>query len=235
VSIAVEISDWPSAVIPYRQMLRAAGSNVRSGFTLATVQQSHPEIGGRAVLEAEFSNFGGDVDSTMISGLISEVYAGRVFRMPVTRSAQTVSAIELGATESIDIDGLPWSNDEPWSNDQNWAFNPVAEITADALEGSVSLTVDLTPYGRVLSFGKWIGIGAEIDGAPNMVRRVQYNGLIATLSMSLPLRADFEAGDLIRFKPTMLGTVQNPEEFAGMFEAGEIIKPGRVRLLEALL
>jgi hypothetical protein len=231
VTDTIEVNDWPLSIVPARQLMFAAGVSAPGGFTLSGIRTSTPQIGGRAVLKMEFGYKGGDVDPVLVSWLASELGNGSIFSIPIYRSPQLVLASDLGLSASVDDIGLPWDNEGPWDNGQNWAFEPVAEASAAALKGSVTLVVDTTPIGAVLTHGKIIGH----KGRAYMIRRASYAGVICTLTLSLPLRVAVADGDLITLRPAMYVTAEDPDSFRTLFEPGGLIQPGSLNFLEAFV
>lgn len=232
--ITPTILDWPSAIVPAGQMFYAGGQSVDGGFTTGGTLIAAPEAGGRAMLQAQFSAFGGwggRVNARLISWLFSKIANQTIWRFPIARSPQLVSAMDLGLDPALDDDGIPWDNDQPFDNGFNWLFEPAVEVTVAALEGSTSITLDLTAYGDVLQYGHLIGH----HGRAYHVDEIDYPGDgAATLTVSPPLREDVGIGDLITFRPTMLCTVQDPSAFRAMFAPAGIIVPGSLTMLEAL-
>ena len=236
----VPIFDWPSAVSPWKQAFRAGGAAQDSGFTLGGSAILTPEAGGRAWLDAQFSYTGG-IKGRLVSWLLSKIMNGNVFRVPVARSAQLVSALDLGLPFTYDQFGNPWSNGLPWGSRFNWQFEPCIVATADASEGSTTVSVDLGSttvsvdlgvIGQVLNFGHPVGH----LGRCYVIDDIAYGaGTLATLTLNPPLRVDVTAGDLFTLRPSMLATVPDPTGFQALFEPGGVIQPGTISFREALL
>lgn len=229
-AVTPTIYQWPASIIPARAMFYAGGQGIEGGYTTGGVLNVYREAGGRAALEATFSNFGG-VNARLISWLTSLVMNGRVFRFPLSRCPQLVSARDLGLSASLEWDGLPWDNDQPFDNDENWAFEPVVEASAAALKGSATLVLDVGDTGEALQHGHVIG---HADRA-YMVEAIDYDGTEATLTVSPPLRVAVADGDLVTFRPSMLCSVEDPGAFRSMFDVGGIIQPGSLTLREVLI
>jgi hypothetical protein len=229
------IYDWPASVQPNRSMFYAGGQAVDGGFTVAGARIASPEPGGLAMLEATFSANGGRSNrgqARRVSWLLSKVGNQSVFRFRLSRSPQLVSAADLGLDPQLEVSGVSWDNGQPFDNGLNFMFMPIALAGAAALEGTTVLVLELAQYGEVLQFGHLIGH----DSRTYHVDAIDYDGAgSATLTVSPPLRADIEIGDAFTFRPSMLCTVQDPAAFRSMFDAGGIVVPGSVTLLEAIL
>jgi hypothetical protein len=203
--IDVEIYSFPCLPI-VAGVFVAGGESVAGGMTLGGALVENPQPGGRAVYEATLGNTQrGSFDSWLMSAAQNR----RVFEVPIYRSRQLIAAADLGLIEQ----GQLWDNDQPWDNGQPWAFDPVAEAAAAALEGAASLDIDMSPYGEVLQVGHVFGVGRRAYIAMD----VSYDAGVATVTVAPPLRESVAAGDLVRFRPVMLGTVANAREIVAQY------------------
>jgi hypothetical protein len=231
--ITPAVYDWPGSIVPFTQVFYTGGGAQDGGLTVGGALSRTPEVGGRAVLEASFNAFGGASDPRLLSWLFSKISNGNVFRVPIARSAQLVSAADLGLGAALDRDGVPWDNGEPWDNGMNWAFDPVAEVDVGAAAGAIGATLDLSGLDdEALQPGHLIGHA----GRCYVLDTIEYaGGGTADITVSPPWRVAVVAGDLITLRPSMLATVQDPKSFRAPFRPGRIVMPGAIVFTEALI
>lgn len=230
--ITPAIYDWPTSVRIYNGIFFAGGEAIEAGLTSGGARNFAPEPGGRAWMEAEFRTMPhcGALDA---SWLASKSRNGAVFRIPVFNSKQLLSAADLGLSEPTN--GILWDNDQPWDTGYGWQFDPGVTAVSAASEGSGSLVIDMSLFGAVLRHGHVIGHGKQGKVAAYHVDDVEYDGLVATASVSPPLRLDVEVNDFISFRPRMMATLQNPDSFRAKFARGKYMSPGAATFEEAIL
>lgn len=231
-TIAPTIYDWP-AIVPARQLFHAGGQAFDGGFTARGAKLRSPEPGGRAFLEMEFGYQKHGATDPLVSWVCSKIANGNIFRVPLSRSPQLISAADLGLSSD---DGVPWAAEGafasgPWDNGQNWSFEVGAYANAAALDGAVSIEIDMGNLPAMLKSGHVIGVGNGV----HLVDDIEWDDTVAALTLDPPLRADVAAGDYVTFRPKMLCVAENPESFRGLYESADLIKLGSVRFIEAIL
>lgn len=241
------IYDWPSSVVPARQLFHAGGQAVEGGFSSGSVRMLHPEPGGVSWLEMEFAyQDNGDPDP-LVSWLMSKIANGNIFRVRIERSPQLVSARALGVdiAESdplyrfglrdlvapTELDGLPWDNNQPWDGGRNWRFDPGALVVATALEGGLMVQFDMGALSNGLRPGHVIGHSS----VSYLIDDIEYSGSVATVTLMSPLRKDAAVGDFISFRPVGLFTAINPDAFRGLYESADLVKLGSIQFMEAII
>ena len=234
-SVSVKVYDWPN-VIPSKQLFFSGGQAFEGGFTSGGAKILTPEPGGRSFLSVEFGYQKHGSTDTSISWLCSKIANGSIFRVPIVKTPQLVSLPDLGITGAPELAGVPWAAEglipaHPWDNGQNWAYEVGALAASIALEGAVTLTLDMGDLEPALRHGHVIGHG----DVPYLVDDIEYDGQIATITVDPPLRADLSAGSYITFRPTMLCVADNPENFRGLYEPADLIKLGSARFIEAIV
>lgn len=232
--IDIPVYDWPWTVRPRDQLFHVPGQATEGGFTVGGARTLSPEVGGRAVLKWTFDTQREQSEAgRLYSWLISKVSNGSVFRLPVGNSKQLASAEALGiaAPAGANSRGLPWEGDILWSNGQGWEFDPGVMTVGTALEGSTVLTVN---FGTLLP-GLWHGHVIGIAGRAYKVDDIEYDGSIATITVTPPLRADVAAGDFVTFRPKMYGVCVDPSSFEALFDVGIWIRPGSITFAEAII
>lgn len=231
------IYDWPLTITPSAQVFHAPGQVFQGGFTGGGAETISPDPGGRAFLEMAFNTLPSDGDSRLASWLFTKVANGALFRVPLYRSIQLVRDQDLPVVPPEFVaDGLPWHDDAGgdlwWDGDFGWGLDSSVLVLTGALEGQTQFTIDMGVLGRVLFQGHVIGY----DSRAYMVDSIIYDDDdVATVTVTPPMRTDFEPGEPVTFRPTMIGRVTNPESFKAMFELGKWVKPGAVIFAESIV
>lgn len=230
-SIAPAIYDWPSRIRARSGFFRVGPEVIDGGMTISSALISNATPGGRAILQAEFDTLAACANG-MGSWLASLMATQAVFRVPIRVTPQLLSGADLGLdiTAADERLGLPFDNDENWDNDFGWAFDPAGTALTGAIEGTTVLTLD-SALDPLPFFGKAIGVG----DCAYLVFDAESDGTMLTLTVMPPLRADVAAGDLIKFRPTMLATVLDPSAFLDVFKRNRWFQPGAITFVEALL
>jgi len=245
------IYDWPSSVVPVRQLFHAGGQATEGGITSGSVRLLYPEPGGVSWLEMEFGYQGNADPDPLASWLMSRVANGNIFRIPIERSPQLVSARALGIdiAESdhlhrlglrelvgpTELDGVPWGNDQPWDTGNLWGFEPGALATAPSAEGSLSIEFDMASLANALRPGHVIGQAAGRKCAAYLIDDVDYAGSVATAVLMSPLRYPVAVGDFVSFRPAGLFSATNPDSFRGLYEPADLVRLGSIQMMEAVL
>lgn len=202
-------------------------------MTLGGAMVSNPEPGGRGQLSMIFPAFwkGAQVNRDA-SWTISRLLNGSVMRIRLCRSAQIVSAGDLG----ISTNGNPWANGETWANGENWESTPAASIVTTSLAGTERFYVDLSVVGQVLWSGHVIGFHLDGYDFAHMVMEITYGaGNIAEVTVSPPLRRDVGPSDAMLFRPSMIVTCQNAAEVAADSPSRKFVSLGAASFAEFLV
>lgn len=236
-TLSYTVYDWPNTILPARQLFFAGGQAFEGGFTSGGARILAPEPGGRSFLDVEFDYQLAALRDPMVSWACSKIANGNIFRVPIARSPQIISAADLGlSVGTLETTGLPWAaeglnSEGPWDNDQNWSFEVGALVDATALEGATSVSIDIGSLTAALKPGHVIGIG----DVPYLVADIEWDGTAATVTIDPPLRADVAADDYVTFRPKMLCVAESPDSFRGLYEPADLIRLGSVRFIEAIL
>lgn len=110
-SINYTIYDFPTLDVR-SQLFHAPGQAFEGGFTSGGVRVSAPEPGGRAYLEMELSLQVNEWNSPFASWLMSKIN-GDIFRVPLVRTPQIVSSVDLDL-ETSELFGVPWESAIPY-------------------------------------------------------------------------------------------------------------------------
>jgi hypothetical protein len=235
-TINYKIYDWPLRIKPTKQLFYSGGQLVEGGFTSGGGRMMYPEPGGRSVLELSFDYQQNYNPDPIVSWLITMIRNGNIFRIPIRNSPQLVKSEDLMIDTSLELTGLPWAeagqtNQGSWNNNKNWLYSPVLEMSATALEGSVTFEVDFADTPLVLSHGHVIGH----SDYGYLVEDIEYNGTIATITVNTPLRKNILQNDFMLFRPKPLFVARNPDNLRGLYDAADLIKLGSLELLEVIL
>jgi hypothetical protein len=230
------IFDWPLGIVPSGQVFYAPGQIFEGGFTGSGIEAISPEPGGRAFLEMSFNTLKGDSNSRLAGWLFSK--ASAIFRIPLYRSVQLVSSADLSVPGGGETD-IPWQDaggegETLWDGDIGWGVDYGVNPTAAALEGTNTLSFNMSAYGRVLLPGHVIGYRDRAY----MVDAITYDDDdAAVLSVNPPMRTDVVPSDdnQVTFRPVMLARMMDPAGFRAMFDQGKLIKPGNVIFAEVLI
>jgi len=158
---------------------------------------------------------------------------GTVFRIKLfAPSVQIVAAADLGGVEG----GLMWANDLPWANGLGWAYSPTAPVATGGAEGSTSVKVNMSDYGRVLKLGHVVGFHLDGYDFAHVITNISYTAANrATITVSPPLRRRVTAADVLQLRPTMLATCANPRDVMGNYRYGTTMALNAARFVEALV
>lgn len=227
-SVSYRIFDMPELPVS-GQVFYCAGSAVEGGFTSGGVSVFSPEPGGRGTLEIQYSYQIGEWDNPFISWLMSKIN-GQLLRYRLVPTPQLcVRSIITGTAE-----GVNWNNLKPWDNKEKWSnFEGALEADRSSLQGSIILYLDMGSYGKALKPGHVIGF----KNSSYKIDEVSYQGGIATVTITPPLRNEIKKKDRIQLRPYFVGRIINGDEIKQMYEASEVgnIKPGRIVLGEAIV
>lgn len=218
------IHDFPTVPVS-KQVFHVPGQAVDGGYTSGAVRMLSPEPGGRSVLTMQIALQVREWDYPESSWLMS-MGNGEIFRVRLAPTPQVLSAR---------IPGVLWNNDQPWSNLKPWAGDITGVYVESALEGSTTLTVDMSGYGDIVRRGHVIGHRENCY----LVDRVQWdesNGR-AVLTVKPPLRKNVEVGDPTFFRPYFLGTIGNIDQVVAPYEASNVgaIQIGSITFSEAIV
>lgn len=214
-----------------KQLFVATGAAIEGGMTVGGVRMISPEPGGRSMLEIQPSFQVTEWVFPLSSWLMSKTN-GDIFRIRLAPTPQIAGAQVTG--------GVPWGAEgfypaSPWSNQQNWAGDAVAHYLTSALEGNVTVVLDMSVVGQILRPGHCLG---HRDNC-YMVDDIIYDDATnyATVTIKPPLRKAVTAGDLAPLRPWYLGTIANGAEMRASYDAenGGNIQLNRIRFSEVIL
>jgi hypothetical protein len=225
--------DWPSGIVPVHLKILSASSRLAGGLTRANVAYSSPEPGGRFVIEASFNHLKRRDDSRLFGWLLDELDAGTVFRVTIGAHVETVSDGDLAVSPPASIPYFSKGILPRHSDGSGFAFIPTARAVGVALEGSMSMKIDMGNYPAALKHGHLIGHQHQI----NRVRSVTWSGSVAMVGLRMPLRSDIPDGAIIRLqKQKMLVQADRAsvQSFKAMHDYGFLTQPGQISLMEYL-
>lgn len=226
--MAINHKVWNFPTFPIsKQLFHVPGAAVDGGLTSGGARIVSPEPGGFSVLEIQPALQIGEWDYPLSSWLMSKGN-GQILRV---RLAPTPQVAGRGV-------GTPWRAETiypetPWSNMKNWSGDIVATFSADSLEGSGTVTVDLSDVGPILRQGHVIGH----ESVTYLVDEIDYDGSIATINVIPPLRRNIKTGDLALFRPYFTGSIVNAGEFRNTYDAENVgmIQLNKIILTEVIL
>lgn len=221
------IHDWPHSCAPLNVLFRAGAQAISGGLTLGGVSISNPEPGGRGELMMEFSAFPDPAQNLEASWLISRITNGAIMRVRLLDSVQLIPALEIAPAASA------WLTDAAAPGGKRWT--PQAPLSATALAGAVTFSVNTTTCGPCIRRGHVVGFRSGTYEFSHLVESVSYAGTTATLTVSPPLRRGVSSGGYMQLRPAFMGVVRNAAEVAGLFQRGRHVQLGAAQMVEALV
>jgi hypothetical protein len=202
------------------QLFYVPGAVVQGGLTSGGAQIISPEPGGFSVLEITPSLQVGEWLNPLSSWLMSKTN-GQILRVRFARTPQ-----------------VAWSNRRmnnilpEWSVEGSEVDALVSYVSA-SLEGSSTVVIDLSAVGKVLRAGHVIGHG----NYAYKIDEIEYDGNIATATVTPPLRQNVAVDDIVYLRPWFIGRIGNASEILASYEAGNMghIQPGKIVLNEAVI
>lgn len=235
-AITYEILTFPTLPVQ-GQLFRAPGQAYDGGFTAGGARLMSPEPGGRAFLDVQLSLQTNERDNPAVSWLMSKLN-GDIFSVPLTKTPQLLNTEAYGGL--FPYGDIPWapvnnySQPTRWDNSKKWMDEGlIVEASANALEGSTSVSVNMLSYGEILQRGHVIGFG----NYSYMIDAISYSDSVATIRVKPPLRKAVSQGDFMLTRPYFQGTIINGQEFAANYEAinNGHIKPPRLIFSEVII
>lgn len=207
------------------QLFYVPGGVFEGGYTAGAVRMVSPGMDTRSKLLLQVSLQTGEWENPMSSWLMS-LGAGEVFRVRLAPTPQVLSAKSPPVEWS---GGVPWYPSSPWSGDITAFF------AADALEGDVTVQVDMTGWGDIARLGHVLGHKFNTYKIMSISFDSETN--IATIGVKPPLRKNVTAGDITLFRPYFTGTISNISEVVTMYDAENAgaIKIGKIEFSESIV
>lgn len=206
------IYDFPPFSVS-KQLFHVPGAAVEGGYTSGAVRIVSPEPGGRSVLEMQVAMQTNEW-SDPISSWVMSSGNGRIFRIPLTKTPQLVTMRTM-------LSGYPPTSLQ-------------TVYTTVALEGSTTVTVDMKPFGPIAKAGHVIGHGDQTY----LIDAISYDAaLVATITVTPPLRKDVAINDGCLLTPNFLGTISNIEDVRITYDAENAgaIQMGKMVFSEAIV
>lgn len=240
-SLSYKIWDFPSVPIQ-EQLFYVPGAMFDGGFTSGGARISSPEPAGRSRLELKIAFQVREWQFPFSSWLMSKTN-GQIFRIQLTKTPQLLSPLALlGLPVGNPIgnkSSIPWATEGfyaqgPWDNAQNWLDDGAGIGTnSSALEGTNIIYLNMGTFAHVLTHGHVIGNGDY----SYIVDDIDYNGNIAKVTISPPLRKNVAANDVFFIKPYFLGQISNGDEVKATYQASNVghIQPNRIVFEEIIL
>jgi len=198
------------------QLFHVPGSYFDGGLTSGGARIMSPEPGGRSVLEMRPAYQVCEWENPNSSWIMSKIN-GAIFKVQMIRTPQLIKLPTDVIYPSVK-DGVDWDNNSPWNNGQEWQKDNFAEIVTSSLEGSVFVSVETEPFGEVIKHGHVFGIG----NYAYIVDDIEYDGSVANITVSPPLRTNVTTDDTMLFVPYFLGVIANGPEIRNSYDAGNI-------------
>lgn len=208
------------------QLFHVPGAVLAGGLTSGGARIASPEPGGFSMLEIQTSLWVNEWEYPTASWLMSKLN-GQVFRVRLAPTPQVAWSQRRQGNISV-----PWDDELLWSNQEMWGGDFSAVYATAALEGTSEVTIDLTGAGEVLQNGHVIGHGYSCY----TIDDIEYDGDIATATLSPPLRQNVAINDQAPLRPWFTGAIGNPSEVRAMYESSNNghIQLGKIVLNEVI-
>lgn len=217
-TIAHKVYDFPN--IPVKsQLFHVPGAAYDGGYTSGGARILSPEPGGRAVLESQIAFQVNEWNAPIASWLMSKIN-GEIFRVKLTKTPQLIKSSVFGLTSGA---GVPWAveglySQLTWDNDQLWSNDFALPVASGALEGETLVSIDTLTFGEIFKLGHVIGIHDN----SYMISDIEYDGTIANITVSPPLRKNVNDYDIVLIEPYFTGNIANGAEIRTMYEASNV-------------
>lgn len=231
-AITPVIHQWPEAVAPINQIFYAPSASISGGMTLTGAMNENPSPGGRAKMLFVFSVLATRESNEAMSWLSSMMGNGAIFSVPIYNSVQLVPDADIFGVAADNFTDTA----DPYSAIPIRRWEPFVPVAANALDGVVTFTANMSELGRVLRAGHAIGFRSGAYDFAHAVKAITYDaGNIATITVEPPLRRPITTGDKMHLRPKMLATVENASEVMQPFTHGRHMTPSPARFVEALV
>ena len=213
----MKIYDFPDIGIK-NQLFYTSGQAFDGGFTSGGAQLVTPDPGGFGTLEIEPELSAGEWIDPAASWLMSKG-AGAIMRVRMHNSPQ-----------------LSWTGRRRNALDPNRASRGIdgegiALFSGSALEGSTTVTVDLSRFGKILRRGHVIGHRFSTY----LVDEISYSGTTAAIKVDPPLRANISVNDECLLTPWFTGRIANVGNIRSPYNSSGHVKLGNIVLQEAVV
>lgn len=225
--MTIEYKVWNFPTFPIsKQLFHVPGAAADGGFTSGGARITSPEPGGFSVLEIQPSLQTGEWEYPVSSWLMSKSN-GQILRVRLAPTPQVASA------RSLDMGSVPWRAETiypeaPWSNMQNWSGDLVATFIDPVHEGTNVVRIDMSQVGPILRHGHVIGH----RNVTYLVDDIEYDGAVAIVTVTPPLRNEMPYGDVCFFRPWFTGSIANPGDFRNTYDAENV---GNIQLNKIIL
>jgi hypothetical protein len=206
------------------QLFHVPGTGFDGGLTSGGAQFITPEPGGFGVLEIEPAVIDTEWTAPLASWIMSKTN-GQVFRARLAPSPQVAYSRRRGMM------AVPWDNGQTWSNQEEWDGDFTATFADDTARGAVSVKIDLTGVGPIVSPGHVIGH----DYDSYIVDEISYDGDVGTAIISPPAARNITAGDNCYLRPWFTGRISNGADIRATYNHLGHVKPGKIVLHQAVL
>lgn len=220
-TITYKVYDFPTFPVE-KQIFYVPGLAFSGGFTTGGIRISSPSPGGFGFLDIQPALQIREWDYPLSSWLMSKTN-GEILRVRLAPTPQICNGLQLRTSNIL------WDTDLLWSNFQPWANDLTAMFSANALEGSTSVQIDMSNLGQLLQVGHVIGH----QFSTYIIDEITYDAYdSATVVVKPPLRRDIADGDFVNFRPFFTGSIANPVDIIKTYDAGD---NGNIQMPEIVL
>lgn len=209
-TITQTVYEFPSFSLE-KQLFYVTGAALEGGYTSGGARIVTPQPGGFGMLNVTPALQTNEWNYPLSSWLMSKTN-GQILRIKLAPTPQICFSLAARSAP-----GIPWDTELHWDSEYLWDADLSGFYVATALQGSTTLQVDMSTFGRILQSGHVIGH----KNSTYLVDDVSYTGgNIATIKVTPPLRANVAIGDVAFFRPFFTGMITNPTEVITPYDAG---------------
>lgn len=228
-----EVVDWPRDLCPQNEVVSVKAAAIQGVYTLGGVRQSSAVIGGRMMYRADFPAFGGHEKLRLATWMASTLTGGTIVRVPIRNRSQvpTLESVGLGDLAQYERTGIPFDDGSLFDDGIGFEVDIIATVATDVLAGSVEMTLIDPGFGNAIAHGHVFSVNGRI----NKIASVTAEAGLITIRSFVPFVSAPRAGDIVSFRPYFIGQCANAEAFLALIEAGRVIRPGSIELIEVRL
>lgn len=218
-----DLYDWPIAIAPSRAILISPSHTIDGKIGFDGFETNFPTGGSRNQMRLEFATRESKHGNWV--SWVSSLAKSALWRIPVAKTPQLATSPEIIAGELQFQRGIPFSTNQPFSTGYGFKYSPSVTLVDSVLEGNIELKLDMTNYPNALKYGNVFGLGRTV----HHVDDIEYEGNIAHIKCRPPFRRNYDADSLDQFvtlRPSMIGMMQNPQDFVALFGPVGLINPG---------
>lgn len=226
-TVNYKIYEFPRFPIE-KQVFYASGLAIDGGYTIGGARVMSNEPGGFGILDIQPAFQVNEFEKPETSWLMSKIN-GQILRVRLAPTPQIANA----QMARNGFKGVPWDTELLWSNNQKWDGDTDLVFVSAANAGTSEVKIDCSTLGKIFSRGHLIGH----EFSTYMIDEIDYDGMIATIILTLPLRNHVGVNDKARLRPFFTGTITNGSDIVETYDASlnGIIQMPKITMTETII